>query len=103
MPQLDFREANPKCNGCPVLDKPLPTHTILDYEYQEECDILFLSDHPKLHEGEYVAFRSQEYVAITKALVALDINLNDWKVAFSTSVKCPGITMDSLRSSEWQA
>jgi len=84
---LSFREPNPKCLSCPILSKPLPTHTVIDYEYEKECDILFVSDFPKMHAGEYVAFRSQEFQAIKQELEKH--NLGDLRVGFETALKCP--------------
>lgn len=73
----------------------VPRHTILDYEDDEECDILFVGESPKMHEGEWVPFRAQEYAVIMNQLAGLGI-LNKFKVGMTTSVKCPSITPDNL-------
>lgn len=93
MSNLSFKGENPKCEGCPALKMPLPKHTILDYEYGEPCDVLFLSDSPKMFEGEYTAFRPNEYRVIREELSRQE---GDWEVAFTTAVKCPSITADNL-------
>jgi uracil-DNA glycosylase family 4 len=96
MQEFSFTGTNPKCEGCPALAQHLPRHTILDYEYEEApVDILFISDSPKMFEGEYVSFRPQEFRVIMQDLRELGV-LNNFKVAFTTSVKCPNITPDSL-------
>ena len=96
MPELSFQGDNPKCLGCPALKKNLPIHTILDYEYDDSpVDILFLSDSPKMFEGEYVSFRPQEFRVIMQELSDLGV-LNKFKVAFTTAVKCPSITSENL-------
>jgi uracil-DNA glycosylase len=94
---LSFREPNPKCLSCPILAKPLPTHTVIDYEYEKECDILFVSDFPKMHAGEYVAFREVEFQAINNELVRLDVG--DLSVGFETAIKCPVGTPDMVSAS----
>jgi len=94
MPQLSFREANSKCEGCPALSMNLPKHTILDYEYAEApVDILFVSDSAKLFEGDYEAFRPQEETIIARELLRLT---KEFSYAFTTAVKCPSITSDNL-------
>ena len=96
MSDLSFRADNPKCGDCPALKLPLPKHTILDYEFSDPCDILFLSDSPKLFEGDYAAFRPNEYRIIKNELERM--GLGEWKVGFSTAVKCPQFTADNLSS-----
>ena len=94
MPQLSFQGPNPKCEGCPALSMNLPTRTILDYELQDApVDVLFISDSPKMFEGEYTAFRPQEYNIIEAELNRFT---QDWSVAYTTAVKCPNITADNL-------
>ena len=73
----------------------LPRHTILEEETEEECDILFIAESPKMHEGEWVPFRAQEYSVIMNQLAGLGL-LNKFKVAMTTAVKCPSITTDNL-------
>jgi len=73
----------------------LPRHTILEEEVEQECDILFVAESPKMHEGEWVPFRAQEYSVIMNQLAGLNI-FNKFKVAMTTAVKCPSITPDNL-------
>jgi uracil-DNA glycosylase family 4 len=89
-----FGQTNPKCEGCPILKKPLPRHSILEDIYEEPCDILFVSDSPKMFEGEYVAFRIQEYAVIMKELSKYD--LGDLKIGFTYAAKCPNMNMDVM-------
>ena len=94
MPQLSFKGTNPKCEGCPALKMNLPTHTILDYEYKDTpVDILFISDSAKMFEGEYTAFRPQEYNVIQRELARFT---HQWTVGYTTAVKCPNITSENL-------
>jgi uracil-DNA glycosylase family 4 len=96
MQQFSFTEPNSKCEGCPALLQNLPRHTILDYEYDESpVDILFLSDSPKMFEGEYVSFRAHEFRVIMQHLRDLDV-LDKFKIGFTTAVKCPNISSDNL-------
>jgi len=94
MPQLSFKGHNPKCDGCPALRMNLPTHAILDYEYKDTpVDILFISDSAKMFEGEYTAFRAQEYNVIQRELARFT---QQWEVGYTTAVKCPNITSENL-------
>lgn len=95
MVNLSFKGPNPKCSGCPALKMQLPRHTILDDEVEDECDILFVAESPKMHEGEWVPFRAQEYAVIMNQLAGLGV-FNKFKVAMTTAVKCPSITTDNL-------
>tara|TARA_R100001480_G_scaffold84803_3_gene92830 strand:- start:1202 stop:2176 length:975 start_codon:yes stop_codon:yes gene_type:complete len=72
----------------------LPTHTILDYEYKDApVDILFISDSAKMFEGEFTAFRPQEFNVIQRELARFS---KEWQVEYTTAVKCPNITSDNL-------
>ena len=90
-----FGGENPKCEGCPVLSKNLIAHSIMDYEYEEECDILFLSDSPKMHEGSFQPFRPPESRLIVDELLKNNLP-SDIRVEFSTAVKCPNMSMDVM-------
>ena len=92
---LSFKGPNKKCSGCPALKMNLPRHTILEEESEHECDILFVAESPKMHEGEWVPFRAQEYSVIMNQLAGLDI-LSKFKVGMTTAVKCPSINSDNL-------
>lgn len=95
MIDLSFKKTNPKCSGCPALKMNLPGHTILEEELEQECDILFVAESPKMHEGEWVPFRAQEYSVIMNQLAGLGL-LNKFKVGMTTAVKCPSINTDNL-------
>jgi uracil-DNA glycosylase family 4 len=95
MSEVSFLGDNEKCAGCPALQKSLAAHTILDYEFEEECDILFISDSPKMFEGDWQAFRPQEYGVLARHIRKLGIR-NTHTVGYTTAVKCPSITMDTL-------
>ena len=90
---IDQSENNPKnkCIGCPNFN--LPRSCIIDYEFENQCDILFVSDSLKLFEGDYVPFRSMEYTVILNELKRYDIDLK--KVGFTSSMKCPNLTADT--------
>ena len=92
---LSFKKPNPKCSGCPALKMNLPRHTILEEEIEEECDILFVAESPKMHEGDWSPFRAQEYSVIMNQLAGLGI-LDKFKVGMTTAVKCPTINTDTL-------
>ncbi|MAC31985.1 MAG: hypothetical protein CME38_00065 [Haliea sp.] len=92
---LSFKGPNKKCSGCPALKMNLPRHTILEEESEHECDILFVAESPKMHEGEWVPFRAQEYSVIMNQLAGLNI-LSKFKVGMTTAVKCPSINSDNL-------
>jgi len=92
---LSFNQSNPKCSGCPALKMNLPRHTILEEEIEEPCDILFVAESPKMHEGEWMPFRAQEYSVIMNQLAGLAL-LDKFKVGMTTAVKCPSINTDNL-------
>tara|TARA_R110002126_G_scaffold8408_6_gene39859 strand:- start:78 stop:1121 length:1044 start_codon:yes stop_codon:yes gene_type:complete len=89
-----FGNTPTKCEGCPILKKPLPRHSILEDEFEDPCDILFVSDSPKMFEGDYVAFRIQEYAVIMKELSKYD--LGDLTIGFTYAAKCPNMNMDIM-------
>ena len=95
MIDLSFKGPNEKCSGCPALKMNLPRHTILEEESEHECDILFVGESPKMHEGEWVPCRAQEYSVIMNQLAGLGI-LSKFKVSMTTAVKCPSINSDNL-------
>lgn len=101
---MDFRDSfknllNPKCNGCKILNKPLPQYAILDYEGQSEVDVLFLSDSPKMFQGEYVAFRVAEYNVI-QTEIRKHIDTKKYKIGYTSSVKCPNIKYDDITAKD---
>lgn len=92
MNSLDLRKlfegSNEICKNCTILHKPLSRHTILE-EYAEPVDVLFVSDFPKPHQGDFVPFRPQEFKAIQDLLLKLDIRKHGFKVGYTTAIKCP--------------
>jgi uracil-DNA glycosylase family 4 len=87
-----------KCNGCTILSKPLPRHTILDYQEIPEADILFLSDSLKMEHGDYVPFKSQELRLFKSILEKNGFEFN--KCEFAASVKCPNITDKTISAKD---
>ena len=75
--------SNPLCEGCTILKKNKPCHSIMDYEELETSDVLFLSDSIKFKYGQPYSFGSQEMRTITKAY--------PYEAAFAASVKCPSV------------
>lgn len=73
----------------------LPSNTILDEDIKE-VDILFVSDFPKMFEGEYVPFRPAEYAVISDAISKMPIDKR--RVGFTSAVKCPFINKDKISS-----
>ena len=90
-----FGQTHPNCEGCPILQKTLPRHCIIEDEYDDPCDILFVSDAPKMFEGEYVAFRAQEFKVIMQQLNKLELP-DDVTVGFTYAAKCPSMNMDVM-------
>lgn len=93
-----FNPPNPKCAGCSLLSKPMQCHTILDYEFREPVDILFISDYPKMYQGDFVAFRPGEYKLIKSELQAAGIT--NEKIGFTFSVKCPIQKSDEINKKD---
>lgn len=84
---LFTEQFNSKCEGCSILKRRLSEHCILDYEDQEQRDILFVGDYQKMSNGEFTAFRPEEYKIILKELEKFQMGWDD--IAFTASVKCP--------------
>lgn len=93
-----FNPPNSKCDGCSLLGKPMQCHTILDYEFKDCVDILFVSDYPKMYQGDFVAFRPGEYKLIRSELQAAGIT--NQKVGFTFSVKCPIQKSDDMNKKD---
>lgn len=90
-----FGQTHPNCEGCPILQKTLPRHCVIEDEFEDPCDILFVSDSPKMFEGEYVAFRAQEFAVIMNQLNKLELP-DDITVGFTYAAKCPNMNMDVM-------
>lgn len=74
---------NPLCEGCSILDKDKPCHSVMDYKDLEEAHTLFLSDSIKYRHGAPWAFSKPE----------MDLINECYKDKFVTaaSVKCPSV------------
>lgn len=92
MSSLDLRKLfegnNAICKNCSILNKPLSRHTILD-DYIEPVDVLFVSDFPKPHQGDFVPFRPQEFKVIQDLLLKVGIRKHGFKVGYTTAIRCP--------------
>ena len=91
---LFANEAHPKCDGCGILKKTLAEHCILETPYEEQREVLFVSDFPKISQGEFVPFRPNEYGAIMHEVKKHGLGFDD--VAFTASVKCPILKADMI-------
>ena len=88
-------DSNPgleKCKGCSFL-QTTGKHCILDYEDATKSRIMFVSDYLKMHEGDYVPFRANEYNLIMRTVRSTGCNILP---SFIASVKCPLSKADDL-------
>ena len=74
---------SPACEGCSILEKSKPCHSVMDYENIEEADVLFLSDSLKFRQGRPIPFDSAEMKIIKECF--------PYEAQFSASVKCPSV------------
>jgi len=74
---------NELCEGCSILKKSKPCHTVLDYEKLQQTEVLFLSDSLKSRYGSILPFMSPEYEIIKKS-TSVDF-------VCAASVKCPSV------------
>jgi len=74
---------NPLCEGCSVLEKSKPCHSVMDYEDLEEAPVLFLSDSLNYRLGTISPFSKVEIALID------DCYKENYKMA--ASVKCPSV------------
>jgi lipocalin len=74
---------NPLCEGCSILDKRKPCHSVMDYEMLGESEVLFLSDSLKSSYGKTFPFTKPEYAVIKKSYSG--------QFACAASVKCPSV------------
>jgi uncharacterized protein YprB with RNaseH-like and TPR domain len=74
---------NELCEGCSILKKSKPCHSIMDYEELPQSEVLFLSDSIKYKYGEAQPYSPMEYKTIEDAT----------SVSFvcAASVKCPSV------------
>jgi len=78
-----LRGENPLCDGCSILSKNKPCHSVMDYEKLDEAPTLFLSDSLKYKFGGTFPFLKAELNLITEA----------YRESFmcAASVKCPSV------------
>ena len=74
---------NSLCDGCSILEKSKPCHSVMDYEDLKESPVLFLSDSLKYKLGSVTAF--------SKAEVNLIREVYTENLALAASVKCPAV------------
>tara|TARA_R110002153_G_scaffold66847_2_gene178373 strand:+ start:993 stop:2015 length:1023 start_codon:yes stop_codon:yes gene_type:complete len=74
---------NPLCDGCTILEKGKPRHSVMDYEDLKESSVLFLSDSLKYRLGEISCFSKPEIALIN------DCYKESYQLA--ASVKCPSV------------
>ncbi len=90
-----------KCEGCSILKKRKPRHTILDYTKMEPVDILFLSDSIKWNNGDVKAFRPEEEELIIECVQIMYNHIAEGlKVDFSAAVKCPNVVEADMETSD---
>jgi len=76
------------CEGCTILDKNKPVHSVLDYKETEEAPVLFLSDSLKYNYGSTSAFSNGE---VSKVIEPATKFIPAGGVAYSAAVKCPDV------------
>ena len=74
---------NPSCEGCSVLEKSKPCHSVMDYEDLGEAPVLFLSDSLNYRLGTIAPF--------SKAEVSLIDECYKESYLLAASVKCPSV------------
>jgi len=74
---------NPLCEGCSILQKSKPVHSVMDYEDLDPSDVLFLSDSICYRFGNSVPFSDKEIDVINNSF--------PYEAQFAASVKCPSV------------
>ena len=74
---------NPLCEGCSILEKSKPCHSVMDYEDFGEAPVLFLSDSLNYRLGTISPF--------SKAEVSLIDECYKESYRLAASVKCPSV------------
>lgn len=74
---------NPLCEGCSILEKSKPAHSLMDYETLKNCSTLFISDSLKYRYGKTTAFSDRELEIIKECF--------PFSFVTSASVKCPSV------------
>lgn len=95
--ELFKKTANPLCEGCTILNKPLSDHAIMDHDSLEPKDVMFVSDSLKLANGDYYPFRYNELKTIRRIVESTGYS-DDFNVV--ASVKCPSITADTISTDD---
>lgn len=98
---FDNFESKNKCNGCSILRKRKPRHTILDYIKMEELDVLFLSDSVKWNNGDPKAFRPEEEEVIIECIQPMYEHISKGlRVDFASAVKCPNVVEADMETED---
>ena len=77
------RSDNPLCEGCSILSKNKPVHSVMDYEGLYPADTLFLSDSIRYRFGKARAFSDKEEEIIQECF--------PYEHRTAASVKCPSV------------
>lgn len=89
-----FKLQNNLCNGCSILDKNKPCHSIMDHEeegFPDECTILFVSESFKMEFGELTPFTRKEEALIESAIEKAGYKHLIGHVEYTAAVKCPSV------------
>ena len=89
-----FKLQNNLCNGCSILEKNKPCHSIMDHEeegFPNECSILFVSESFKMEFGELTPFTSKEEALIESAIEKAGFKHLLGSVEYTAAVKCPSV------------
>lgn len=92
---LDIVPDNPLCSGCVILTKTKPCYAVLDYEQQDQSDVLFLSDSLKSRFGKTYAFTDAEEEIIKQIF--------NKPFATAASVKCPSVKEGDMNPASMNA
>ena len=74
---------NPLCDGCSILSKNKPCHSVMDYKRLGQSDVLFLSDSLKNSYGKTFPFTKPEFAVLKQSYKE--------NFACAASVKCPSV------------
>ena len=89
-----FKLQNNLCNGCSILEKSKPCHSIMDHEeegFPDECTILFVSESFKMEFGELTPFTQKEEALIEQALEKSGHKNLIGLTEYTAAVKCPSV------------
>jgi hypothetical protein len=88
---------NPDCEGCSVLDKNKPCHSIMDYQDLKESKVLFLSDSFKIFYGNPEPFSKVEVELIKESYPETQ---SDNRFVISSAIKCPSVKDEDMTPSD---